>query len=446
MRRGTTPTDRIDGWKSIGAYFGRDRTTAIRWARDRALPVHRIPGGKTATVYALRSELDAWAAHIGSDAVEEGPIEQAALPQPKTRRWVIISICVTLLAVALIWGRGLPQILSPKPGATTLALPNDPEVALKFQQGRDLVAERNAASIERAISVLRDVTRNEPSFGPGHAALAEALILSREFGTRNDGQAFFEARSAARQAMRLSADLPLTHRVTGFIAYWWDRDFEGARQALEHAIKLAPTEAQGPFWYGNILADHGNSAAAQSQLNVARALSPGSVAIQTDLAWAQWMAGDEEGALAALSDLERRHPNFATIHDCLSHIRLAKGDYAGFVAAQRTFANLRGNTALEASVARLENALRTGGNAGVQRELMEQAAADLADGQLRTHAWPSFLLAVEGDRDRLVSILEEAVKRDERWGDAGYVRIITQRWGRDEDVLSHLRKLAPPVD
>ncbi|RYD63706.1 MAG: hypothetical protein EOP58_10885, partial [Sphingomonadales bacterium] len=51
--------DRIDGWKSIGAYFGRDRTTAIRWARERDLPIHRIPGGKTGTVFALRHELEA---------------------------------------------------------------------------------------------------------------------------------------------------------------------------------------------------------------------------------------------------------------------------------------------------------------------------------------------------------------------------------------------------
>jgi hypothetical protein len=48
--------DRINGWKAIGAHFGRDRTTVIRWAQERGLPVRRIPGGKAATVYALKSE------------------------------------------------------------------------------------------------------------------------------------------------------------------------------------------------------------------------------------------------------------------------------------------------------------------------------------------------------------------------------------------------------
>lgn len=53
--------DRLNGWKMIAAHFGRDRTTVIRWARERGLPVHRLPGGKTATVFALRQELDRWA-------------------------------------------------------------------------------------------------------------------------------------------------------------------------------------------------------------------------------------------------------------------------------------------------------------------------------------------------------------------------------------------------
>ena len=53
---------RLDGWKAIANYLGRERTTAIRWANERGLPVHRVPGGKTGTVYALHAELDAWLA------------------------------------------------------------------------------------------------------------------------------------------------------------------------------------------------------------------------------------------------------------------------------------------------------------------------------------------------------------------------------------------------
>ena len=53
---------RLDGWKAIANYLGRERTTAIRWAKERGLPVHRVPGGRTGTIYALREELDHWLA------------------------------------------------------------------------------------------------------------------------------------------------------------------------------------------------------------------------------------------------------------------------------------------------------------------------------------------------------------------------------------------------
>jgi adenylate cyclase len=64
MNRGgpapAVPTDTLDSWKAIAAYLHRDVRTVVRWEHDRGLPVHRVPGGGRAGVFALRSELDAW--------------------------------------------------------------------------------------------------------------------------------------------------------------------------------------------------------------------------------------------------------------------------------------------------------------------------------------------------------------------------------------------------
>lgn len=61
----TQPDRRLDSWKEIASYLGREVRTVIRWEKDRGLPVHRIPGGKGHGVFALRSEVDAW--------LQEGP-------------------------------------------------------------------------------------------------------------------------------------------------------------------------------------------------------------------------------------------------------------------------------------------------------------------------------------------------------------------------------------
>src|SRR5271156_2655498 len=51
---------RLDTWKEIGAFFGRDERTVKRWETTRGLPVHRVPGAGRANVYAYTDELAEW--------------------------------------------------------------------------------------------------------------------------------------------------------------------------------------------------------------------------------------------------------------------------------------------------------------------------------------------------------------------------------------------------
>lgn len=53
-------SDRLDSWKEICTYLGRDRRTLGRWERERGMPVHRIPGGNKPRIFALTSEIDVW--------------------------------------------------------------------------------------------------------------------------------------------------------------------------------------------------------------------------------------------------------------------------------------------------------------------------------------------------------------------------------------------------
>jgi hypothetical protein len=51
---------RLDTWKGIADYLRRDLRTVRRWEKERSLPVHRVPGGGRAAVYAFRAEIDSW--------------------------------------------------------------------------------------------------------------------------------------------------------------------------------------------------------------------------------------------------------------------------------------------------------------------------------------------------------------------------------------------------
>src|ERR1700674_2265469 len=50
---------RLDSWKDIATYLGRDIRTAMRWQKND-LPVHRVPGVQRHAVFAYTNEIDAW--------------------------------------------------------------------------------------------------------------------------------------------------------------------------------------------------------------------------------------------------------------------------------------------------------------------------------------------------------------------------------------------------
>lgn len=441
-------SDRLDGWKSVAAYFGRDRTTVIRWARERALPVYRLPGGKTATIYALKSELAAWAQARDGLAVagtgDEIPVATtilgpaAHIPAGKwqTQNWRQWTLSIASAALAI--GATATAAIQTDPPATVavnktaaLALPSDPDVARKFLMARDLTADRDALTLEQAIMLFEQVVTAAPQFAPGHSSLAEALLLSREFGMRADAAAFPRARTSARAAVRLAPEMASGHRMLGFIAYWADLDFAEANAAFKKATALAPDDALSHFWYGNMLSDHGDHVAALKMLNHARLLQPGSVAIQTDLAWARWSTGEEEAPLRDLQDIARRNPDFAVVHDCLAGLALARGDFPDYVQHFTRYAKFRRDDGLMRRADALQSGLRSGADV-LRREVLLQANAD-AEGK-RTLVMPALLASIAKDREQLKTILLKAERTDENWGDSGFLLRISREWSADREI------------
>jgi hypothetical protein len=51
---------RLDSWKAIATYLGREVRTVQRWERREHLPIHRHFHNKTGSVFAFRHEIDEW--------------------------------------------------------------------------------------------------------------------------------------------------------------------------------------------------------------------------------------------------------------------------------------------------------------------------------------------------------------------------------------------------
>src|SRR4029453_661025 len=71
---------RLDAWKEIAQYLGRDVTTVRRWEKREGLPVHVLLHDKLGSVYAYADEIDAWSERRSIQAGLPNSVELPAAP------------------------------------------------------------------------------------------------------------------------------------------------------------------------------------------------------------------------------------------------------------------------------------------------------------------------------------------------------------------------------
>lgn len=108
--------ERLESWKEIASYLGRSPRTVQRWERLEGLPVHRLQHDKLGSVYAYKSELDAWwearRTQLGPGEPEEEDAPEPAASQAeataKRSSWpwrptlVVIVVALVLASLAEI--------------------------------------------------------------------------------------------------------------------------------------------------------------------------------------------------------------------------------------------------------------------------------------------------------------------------------------------------------
>lgn len=77
---------RLDSWKEIAAYLGREVRTVQLWEKSEGLPIHRHQHSRQGSVFAFRAELDAW-----REARRSAPAEAAKRP---TVWWAAAAIVI----------------------------------------------------------------------------------------------------------------------------------------------------------------------------------------------------------------------------------------------------------------------------------------------------------------------------------------------------------------
>jgi tetratricopeptide (TPR) repeat protein len=438
----------LDGWKAIAAHFRRDRTTVMRWAAERGLPVYRMPGGKQSSVFAYEDELQDWSAKDKALMAPEVLSQDVQTPQPPSgiarhAKWL-------LLGALLLTGASLPIAFSPMFGEKSgiaVGVPDMPrsqEAAADYVTARDLWARRTPEDLKRSIALFEVVIAREDDFAPAYAGLADAWLVFREYGDIGEAEAYGKASAAADKALRLDPDLAAAHRARGFIAYWWHYDANRSLASFERALELDQKDGLTHFWYANVLSDIGKHDAALREYNIAQLLLPGTPAITVERACALWQAGNDRAAIAELGVLAAKYPDDATVHNCLAWARIGGGDIAGYADELRKMAAIRKEPKMLLLSRKIDEAVRSDPTTA-HLVLIEDARRELANGERQTRMTPAFHASAMGDRPSLLALMSEAVNLGEQWQSVNLVNRIADKWKSDRQITALIERLRAPT-
>lgn len=419
-----TPNRRIDSWKEIAAFFGRDERTVKRWEKERGLPVRRVPGNR-GSVFAYTDELSRWLHSSKSQppgrlatepakgsklapvpsAVET--IQISGRPGRKAPLWpagVAVAVAALAIPVGLARYNHHQAVSQPQPRAQAAHTP-DPVAREFYLKGRYEWNQRTDRSLVQAVDAFTQAVVHDPGYAEAYAGLAECYDVMPEFSAMPPSEAFPRAIAAARRAIALNDSLAEAHRALAFGLFYWEWKVPQALSEYQRALALDPRDDEAHHWYATSLMTLGTRPKdSLAEIDTARQLNPASRSILADQAIIRFENGDAAGAKTQLREIEQSEQDFASAPRYLAQIAWSTGDDREWISQTRRLATLLKDPATRAEAAAAGNGLATGGHRAMlealravqQRELNcgRPAGFDLAQTDARLGLRPESVAAL----------------------------------------------------
>lgn len=409
---------RLNGWKEIAAYFGKDERTVKRWEAQNGLPVHRLPGGNRGTVFADVAELEHWlvghrttADAAGADTPQPAVTGPAARPVSRGTG-ILAGVFVSCAVVGLFAGDTLRQWIGPAPRVSDIA-PGQASIRELYLDGLTNLGLRTPAGLSRAVENFTQIVSRDPANAPAYAQLAIAYNLLTQYASMPADIAYPQAKAAAQRAIQLDPGLATGYAALAFAEHYWDRDFSGAREHFDKAIELDPRAPQTLGWFALTRMQAGDFEAAQELIDRAQELEPSSRAIIANRALILFHAGASAEAERLLLQLKQSAPNQVAAHFYLASIYLDEARYEDYVAESLAAAELQDNEATRSIFLAARAGYQRGGSTAMFSAMLDEQRRQFAQG--REQAFNVARTAGEmGDAETALDYLHQSVERREQ--------------------------------
>ena len=441
-----TSARRLDGWKTIASYLDKAERTVKRWEADRGLPIHRVPGGGRAAVYAIAAELDAWLESnrtYESESIQfpERVDEQSSsdgaglplgrkpvqdLPKGANRTRFFLQERVQILTVLGILAVGVTSIVlyftglpgkhareSTQTGANASAAAAPVVSGAEKSQARDLYLKgrfewnkRTPESLDRALDDFTQSIVHDPSSAPTYAGLADTYLLLREYSRMPDREAYSRAIAASTKAVALDDTLAEAHRSLAFAEIWGNWDFRAGDKEFRRAIELDPRDPLTHLWFATAFKAPEWYAATKKEFERAQELDPASPVILANKSIWLFETGQRQEGLELARQVERDDPDFVAPHRYLAQMYWGLRDYPNFLAESATTANLKHDAVLNELTATARAGFHRDGERGLLRNLYLARKKLYEDGKTGGTALAETCVRM-GKNDEALQLLQE---------------------------------------
>lgn len=193
--------------------------------------------------------------------------------------------------------------------------PTDDIVAYDaYLRGRHLLHRRTRESLPAARDAFRVAVQRAPGFAKAHLGLADAYVALGLHDRLPAAEAFPAASSAARTALGLDPSLAEAHATLGYVALYYERDWELAERELRTAVEVKPRHPVAHQWLATYLVAMGRFDEAAGSMRRAVELDPLSRIASATLGWVHYHAGNYEAALDQYRRTLELDPDFHLAH------------------------------------------------------------------------------------------------------------------------------------
>jgi len=389
-------SERLDSWKEIAAYLGRDVRTVQRWEQTEGLPVKRHLHQSQYTVYAFRPEIDIWIrdrrlpnepavqapsaaqsrrglavlpfGNLSGDTEQEyfndGLTEEMVVQLGRLRpdklgvigRTTMMQYKGTQKSIAEI-GRelGVDYLLAERIArslAMELIPDHEAEVSRSstanaaahdsYLRGLYLWNTRSEDGFLKAIEYFKTATVRDPNYAAAYVGLALCYVTLGWYGALPTVEAYRRAATAAARALALNEGLAEGHTAMGYAKHLYEWNWSKVEDEHRRALELNPSHVTGHQWYALFLAAMRRFDEALSHMQRALELDPLSLVINAHVGWLLYFMRENDGAIQQLEKTVELEPKFEISRYFLGQAYVQSEMYAEAIETLTICADLSG--------------------------------------------------------------------------------------------------------